>query len=307
MRYEGPIIDAHHHLWDVRQEKNPWLVPEPGRERVFGDPTPLYRNYLPDDLERDAEGLDLRGSVHIEAGWDRSDPVGETRWLAELKRRHRLPSVAVVHAPLDDPQVGRMLEAHCAFDFVRGVRFILSWHEDPAKTFVERADYMADPQWRAGFALLQRFGLSFDMMIYPSQLGDAADLADRFPETLIIVNHGGSPIDRDPDGMARWRQGLTELARRPNVRLKISDLVAYDHDWTPESLRPVVLDCLDAFGPDRAMFASDFPVAGLHTGYGQMYAVFAGIVHDLTPQEQQALFHDNAMRDYRIDKPESAT
>lgn len=307
MRYRGPIIDAHHHLWDLKLKKHPWLVPEPGREMVFGDPTPLYRDYLPDDLERHAAGLDLRGSAHIEAGWECCDPVGETRWLAGLKERHRLPSVAVVHAPLDDPRVGDILEAQCRFDFVRGVRFILSWHEDPAKRFVERADYMADRQWRSGFALLQRFGLSFDMMIYPGQLKDAADLADRFPETLIIVNHGGSPIDRDPDGMASWRQGLKDLARRPNVRLKISDLVAYDHDWTPESLRPVVLDCLDAFGPSRAMFASDFPVAGLHAGYAEMFAVFADIVRDLTLGEQQALFHDNAARDYRIDGRESAT
>jgi predicted TIM-barrel fold metal-dependent hydrolase len=305
MRYTGPILDAHHHLWDLKLEKHPWLVPQPGRRKVFGDPTPLYRDYLPDDLERDAAGLHLVGSVHIEASWDRSDPVGETRWIAGLKQRHRLPTVAVVRAPLDDPGVGAILEAQRAFDFVRGVRFILSWHEDPEKRFVERADYMTDSRWLAGFALLREFGLSFDMLIYPGQLGDAADLADRFPDTTIIVNHAGSPVDRDAVAMDHWRRGLKELAKRPNVRLKISDLCAYDHDWTLESLRPVVLDCLDAFGLGRAMFASDFPVAGLHTGYAQMYDAFADIVQDLTAEEQRALFHDNAVRDYRIDKTDS--
>ena len=149
---------------------------------VFGDPTPLYRNYLPADLENDAAGLDLVASVHIEAGWDRSDPVGD-QWLASLERASRLPTVAVVFAPLDDPAVGGVLEAHCRHDVVRGVRFILSWHEDPAKRFVERADYMTDRQWCEGFALLREFGLSFDLMLYPGQLDQAAGLADRFPET----------------------------------------------------------------------------------------------------------------------------
>ena len=136
-------------------------------------------------------------------------------------------------------------------------------------------------------------------------LAGQAGLADRFPDTTIIVNHAGSPIDRAAADMDHWRRGLKELARRPNVRLKISDLCAYDHDWTLESLRPVVLDCLDAFGPGRAMFASDFPVAGLHAGYAEMYAAFADIVQGLTAAEQRALFHDNAVRDYRIDKTDS--
>jgi predicted TIM-barrel fold metal-dependent hydrolase len=301
MTYSGPIIDAHHHLWDLGLKKHPWIVPDPKEEMVFGDPTPLYRNYLPADLERDAAGLDLVASVHIEAGWDRGDPVGETRWLASLKAHSRLPTVAVVHAPLDDPGVESVLEAQCAFDFVRGVRFIVSWHEDPKKRFVERADYMRDQQWRQGFALLERFGLSFDLMLYPGQMADAADLADHFPGTTIIVNHAGSPVDRDDAGMARWRAGLRLLAKRPNVRIKISDLVAYDHAWTLDSLRPVVLECLAAFGTDRAMFASDFPVAGLHAGYGEMYGIFATIVAELSDAEQRRLFCDNARRDYRID------
>lgn len=302
VRYTGPIVDAHHHLWDLELGKHPWIVPDPAADMVFGDPTLLYRNYLPKDLEADAAGLDLVASVHIEAGWDRSDPVGETKWLASLKHASRLPTVAVVHAPLDDPAVAGVLEAHCAHDFVRGVRFILSWHEDPAKRFVERADYMEDRQWLAGFALLERFRLSFDLMIYPGQMAQAAALADRFPGTTILVNHAGSPVDRDPDGMARWRQGLKMLAERPNVRLKISDLVAYDHDWTFESLRPVVLDCIEAFGTGRAMFASDFPVAGLHTGYGEMYDVFATITAGFGEAEQRRLFAENARQAYRIDK-----
>jgi predicted TIM-barrel fold metal-dependent hydrolase len=100
--------------------------------------------------------------------------------------------------------------------------------------------------------------------------------------------------------MARWRSGLAALGREPNVHLKISDLVAYDHDWTPESLREVMLVCLDAFGPDRSLFASDFPVAGLHASFDQIWDGFKAFTADLTPDEQRALFHDNARRLYRF-------
>ena len=300
MIYTGPLIDAHHHLWDLSMGKHPWLVRSPGQEMVFGDPTPLYRDYLPADLEADGCNQKLVASVHIEAGWDRSDPIGETAWLSQLAHTQRLPTVLVVYAPLNDPGVGKVLEAQIACPLVRGVRFVLSWHEDPRKSFVQRSDYMVDQQWLRGFALLAQFNLSFDLMLYPGQMADAARLAARFPETLILVNHAGSPADRDSEGMSRWRRGLRALAAQPNVRIKISDLVAYDHDWTLESLRPVVLECIEAFGTDRAMFASDFPVAGLHATYDQVFGSFKTIVADLSPAEQRCLFHDNAQRDYRI-------
>jgi predicted TIM-barrel fold metal-dependent hydrolase len=299
--YDGPIVDAHHHFWDLRLGKHPWIRPDPGQEMVFGDPSPLYRDFLPDDLRRAAARQNLVASVHVEAGWDRADSVGETRWLDALAAGEGLPSVLVVHAPLDDPRVEAVLEAQLrASPRVRGVRFIVSWHGDPKKRFVERADYMTDRQWREGFARLAPLGLSFDLMLYPGQMQDAARLAADFPETRIVVNHAGSPVDRDAAGMALWRRGLALLAERPNVVIKISDLVAYDHHWTLDSLRPVVLACIEAFGPGRCMFASDFPVAGLHATYDECFDAFKSIVAGFTAAEQRAMFHDNAARAYRI-------
>ncbi len=301
MTWPGPIVDAHHHFWDLSLGKHAWLSPEPGREMVFGDPAPLYRDYLPEDLRRDAAGAKLVASVHVEAGWDRADPVGETRWLEALAVRTGLPTAIVAYAPLDDPRVGAVLEAHMAASpRLRGVRFIVSWHEDPRRRFVERADWMADRQWREGFARLAPLGLSFDLMLYPGQMADAARLAADFPDTRIILNHVGSPVDRDPEGMARWRRGLSELAAQPNVALKISDPVAYDHDWTLDSLRPVVAACLDAFGPQRCLFGSDFPVAGLHATYAQCVAALDRLTSDLAASDRQAIFHDNAVRLYRL-------
>ena len=162
---------------------------------------------------------------------------------------------------------------------------------------------MDDPAWRAGLARLGKHGLSFDLMVFPNQLGDAARLAADFPDQPFILNHCGSPIDRDAEGMARWRGGLRTLARQPNVAIKISDLVAYDNDWTIDSLRMVVEHCIDCFGTRRAMFASDFPVAGLHASFDEVYDSFREITAGLSGDEQAGLFHDNAWRMYRFDEP----
>src|SRR5919108_4925965 len=101
MIYDGPLVDAHHHFWDLSMGKHPWLQAARKQEMVFGDPGPLLRNYLPDDLRADAARQNLVASVHVEAAWDPTDPVGETRWLDGIAERSGLPTVLVVQAPLD--------------------------------------------------------------------------------------------------------------------------------------------------------------------------------------------------------------
>ena len=138
-------------------------------------------------------------------------------------------------------------------------------------------------------------------MLFPSQLADALDLAAAFPATQIILNHTGSPVDRDEAGMARWRDGMRALAAAPNVAVKISDLCAYDHNWTVDSFRPIILDTIEWFGAPRCMFASDLPVVALHGGAAQIYGAFKEIVGAFSADEQRALFHDNAVKYYRLD------
>ncbi|WP_395680531.1 amidohydrolase family protein [Inquilinus sp.] len=297
--YDGPIVDAHHHLWDLSMDCHPWLRPARG-EMVFGDNAPLRRDYLPTDYRSDARNQRVVATVHVEASWDPADPVAETAWLESLDDRRGIAARYVAHVALDSPDAAALLERQAAFPRVVGIRDILSWHPDPARSFVDRPDRMDDPAWRGGLARLAGLGLSFDLMIYPGQMADALRLVRDFPGQIFILNHCGSPADRDPEGMARWRAGLAALGREPNVHLKISDLVAYDHHWTPESLRAVVLTCLDAFGPARSLFASDFPVAGLHAAFDHVWDGFKAFTADLAPAEQRALFHDNARRLYRI-------
>ncbi|RWA74935.1 hydrolase [Mesorhizobium sp. M1C.F.Ca.ET.193.01.1.1] len=303
--YAGPIIDAHHHLWDLSLGRHPWLAATAGERGGLGELGPLRRNYLPQDYLRDAGRHDVVATVHVEAGWAADDGVGETRWLESLGKSQGVASRYVVHVPLAVPQAPALLEAQAAFGRVVGVRDILSWDPDPTRRFAARDGIIDDPAWRSGLGLLARHGLSFDLMVFPRQLADAARLAAAFPDQQFVLNHCGSPIDRDAEGMRTWRDGLRLLARRDNVAIKISDLVAYDHDWTLDSLRPVVLHCIECFGTSRAMFGSDFPVAGMHASFDEVYDSFKAITADLSKDEQTALFFGNARRIYRLDEVSS--
>ena len=297
-RYDGPIIDPHHHLWDLSLKRHPWLAPD--QEHAVGNIDAIRRDYLVEDYLADSRAQNVVASVHVEAGWTDDDCLGETRWLETLDRRCGVVTRLVARVPLASPEATTLLDAQAAFDRVVGIRDIVSWHEDPAKRFVARRDRMDDPAWRAGLSGLAAHGLSFDLMLYPGQMGDALRLVHDFPDQLFILNHCGSPIDRDPEGMDTWRAGLRSLGAAPNVAIKISDLVAYDHDWTLESLRPVVLHCIECFGVARCMFASDFPVAGLYASFNEVYETFKTIVADFSRDEQRALFFETARRLYRV-------
>ncbi|AHG48412.1 hydrolase (plasmid) [Rhizobium leguminosarum bv. trifolii CB782] len=301
-RYDGPVIDPHHHLWDLGLQRHPWLqkARASGEEMVFGSLAPILRDYGIDDYRADAARQDVIATVHVEAGWSVAYPLEESRWLDGLDRSSGVARRYIARVPLDGPDAQRLLEAEAENSNVVGIRDILSWHPDAAKSFASRPDRMGDPAWRAGLAHATRLGLVFDLMLYPWQMAEALELVQAFPETLFVLNHGGSPADRTKDGMALWQGGLWALGGAPNVRVKISDLVAYDHAWTLESLRPVIEHCLDCFGPARAMFASDFPVAGLHASFDEVYQTFRTVAAELSLDEQRALFFATANDTYRL-------
>jgi predicted TIM-barrel fold metal-dependent hydrolase len=302
VRYGGPVIDPHHHLWVLSLGRHPWLerARATGGEMVYGSLAPILRDYGVEDYRADAANQNIVATVHVEAGWSDAHPLEESRWLDGLDRSSGVARRYVARVPLDSPDAGRLVEAEAANPDVVGIRDIVSWHVDPAKSFAARAHRMADPLWRAGLAHLSRFGLVFDLMLYPWQMDEALHLIRSFPETVFVLNHGGSPVERSDEGMALWRTGLSALGREPNVRLKISDLVAYDNDWTLDSLRPVIDHCLDCFGPARSMFASDFPVAGLHASFDEAYTVFRAVAASLSLDEQRALFFTTANETYRL-------
>jgi predicted TIM-barrel fold metal-dependent hydrolase len=238
----------------------------------------------------------------VDANHDPADPVEETRWLQHVadNEGHGLPNAIVAGADLSADNAQEVLEGHAAFANTRGIRQILNVHQNPLYDYVGR-HYMREPTWRKNFALLKTYSMSFDLQLYPSQMREAAELAQEHADTQFVVNHAGMFVDRSSvEGFRAWREGLRALAACPNVAVKISGLAMFDHQWSVESFRPYVLETIDAFGCERAMFASNFPVDRLFATYEGLWNAYASIVEDLRDTEKEALFKSNAERIYRI-------
>ena len=282
------IVDAHQHFWDLGRNPYPWLQDEPLQGFRYGDDyEAIKRNYLPDDYRRDAANQNVIATVHMEAEWARHDPVAESAWLHEIAERHGLPNAVVGWADFSRPDIAEVLAGHAQYPLLRSIR--------------QKPISMADPKWRQGYALLARHGFHYDLQAPWGQLGEAAALARDFPDTLIILNHTGLPVDRGEPALAAWRAALEDFAAQPNTAIKISGLGQPGQPWTAMANRRVVREAIEVFGTERAMFASNWPVDSLAAdSLDTIFNGFAESVADFGEAERRRLFRDNAMEIYRI-------
>jgi predicted TIM-barrel fold metal-dependent hydrolase len=277
-----------------------WLT-QAGGVGGLGNLAQLHRDVLVDTFRRESAHQPIVASVHIEALWDPTDPVGETRWLETLDKSSGVAVRYTAAAPLGTPRGLPVLEEQASFERVVGIRQILSFHPtQPGKSFAPRGDIALDPAWQRDVARVASLGLLLELMMYPYQLDQVVALARAQPDLRIVINHCASPIDRDADGMARWRDSVTRLAAEPNILIKVSNAAGYDPQPTDDSLGRVMRHCIESFGTARTMLATDWPVAGLKKTYDEIYSDLRRVTADLTPAEQRALFHDNAAMVYRI-------
>ena len=292
------IVDAHHHLWDLEACHYPWLMAR-GVKRFFGDPAPIQKNYLVDDFRRDAGDYELQGSVHVQVGVAAGDEIKETAWLDATAGQYGLPSAIVAFTDLTDPELPASLQAQLGYARVRGVRQIVGRSEAEDAT-TGSGLLLDDPAWLAGLETLRDAGLSFDLQLIPPQLPRAAEVLSRVPGLKVALCHCGSPWDQTADGVKRWREGIARLAALPDVHVKLSGFGMFDHDWSKDSIRPLIESCIDIFGVARCMFGSNFPVDKLHASYAKLYGAYDTVTRDLSDDDRAALFADNAVRFYRL-------
>lgn len=294
------IVDAHHHLWDLGRNHYPWLADHPEPNFLLGPYESLKRNYLPDDYRRDAAGLKILATVHVEAEHDRARQVAETEWLHEMHAHHGLPNAVVAHAWFHTDDCEAILARQSRYPLVRGIRSKPVTAPTANDAPPAGPGSLHDPKWRRGLALLERYGLSWDLRVPFWHLAEAAAVCAQVPGVRVVLNHTGLPWDRSDAGLARWRSGMRALAACPNVHCKVSELGLKDAAWTVEGNRRVVREAIEIFGIDRCMFASNFPVAGLRIGYRAQIAGLLEILADLDRPALDRLFRDNARRFYRL-------
>ena len=294
------VVDAHHHLQDLGSGRYPWLAP--GRPATFleGDLSTIRCDYLVDDLIRDLATVNGVKSVHVENGWDASDPVGETAWLQALADRYGVPHGIVAYADLAAPDVHEVLEMHAMHKNVRGIRQILGWSDRPPMHLAPRPGMMDEPGWRNGFGRLHSLGLSFDLQVFPDQFDDALDLCRAYPDTSVVLDHLGLPFDRSADALSLWLASLRHLAEAPNVSVKISGLRLGCPRSSAIKRRDLVLRTIEVFGTERCMFGSNFPVDRLWSDYPTVVAEITAAAATLSATERDHLFRANAERIYRI-------
>jgi predicted TIM-barrel fold metal-dependent hydrolase len=266
------------HVWDPHAHYYPWLCDARPIAFRYGDYSKLRRRYLVDDYRADAAGWRVVKAVYIEAEWDPRDPLGEMDFIERVRKESAFPTVAVAQAWLDRDDCAQVLEAHARRAFVRGVR-----HKP-------KAGMMGDRCWREGYARLAPLRLHFELQAPFSQFDEALRLARDFPDTTMVLNHAGLPSAEDPGG---WRRAMAALAGCSNVVVKISGMGV--------PLRDSVLAVIELFGVKRAMFGSNYPVDGLRASFDAIYTGFEDITSGLAEAERRALFHDNAMRIYRME------
>lgn len=296
-----PFIDAHHHFWDLSMKAHPWLVEEPLIPFRYGDYSAIRRDYLPADYHRDSAAHHVVATVTMEGEWDKADPVAESRWMSKIAASNPgYPVAHVARAILHRADAEEIIAAHARFPIVRGLR-----HKPvaaPAPDRIERgvSGGLSDPAWRRGYAALARHGLHFELQAPWWHIDELVDLIAAHPAVPVVINHAFMPVDRSAEGLAGWRSALRRAAAAPQVVMKISGIGIKGRAWSLDDNRPIIREIIEVFGPDRAMFASNFPVDGLTGSFETIYSGYKAATTDLDPVARSALYSGTARRVYRL-------
>ena len=284
------LVDAHHHLWDLDRRPQPWLD-EPGHE-------PIRRTFGAADLRsaatRPVAGRKLASTVVVQC----VASVSETRELLALAGVDPLIGAVVGWVDLTSPAVADMLDdllAGPGGPYLRALRHLVQGESDPA--------WLQQPSVERGLRAVGERGLAYDVLIRSRQFDQAVHLAERFPDLPIVLDHAGKPPIAQGD-LGDWERELRRLAARPQVRCKVSGLVteADWQQWTTADIRPVWDVLLSAFGPDRLMFGSDWPVCILAGGWNQWATAVEELLVDCSATETSAILADTATGFYRLNR-----
>ncbi|HXY25935.1 MAG TPA: amidohydrolase family protein [Candidatus Acidoferrum sp.] len=273
-------IDAHQHFWVYEPREYEWIDSSMGA---------LQRDFLPGDLEPELSHNGFDGCVAVQV----RQTLEETRWLLELAKQSPFVCGVVGWVDLQAPDLRRVLESFTGNGKLVGVRHIVQ--SEPDDRFLLRADFLR------GIAMLEEFGLAYDILIYTKHLTAAAEFVSKFPRQPFVLDHLAKPPIKSGD-LREWERGIRELAKFPNVMAKLSGLVT-EADWQAWTLVQITA-CVDVafecFGAERLMIGSDWPVCTLAGTYGRVVGVVMEYVARRTPEEREAVLGGNAERFWRL-------
>ncbi|MCQ4046485.1 amidohydrolase family protein [Streptantibioticus rubrisoli] len=282
-------VDAHHHLWDLSVREQPWM------DGPWADP--IRRTYRLDHLAPELDAHDIQATVVVQA----CSSAQETEELLTLAGESNQIAAVVGWADLTDPQLGdRLARLSTAPGGHRlaGIRHQVQDEPDPR--------WLRRPDVRHGLARIAEAGLVYDLLVTPRELPAAISTVRELPRLVFVLDHAAKPPVADGEWQP-WADLISELATAPNVVCKLSGLVteADWRNWTPEQVLPYARHVLDAFGPQRVMYGSDWPVCTLAASYDQVTALAERCAAGLDHAERAMVFGGTAARVYRLNQQRS--
>jgi L-fuconolactonase len=273
------LLDSHQHFWIYDEAQYPWIPKG----------TLLHRDWLPEDLAKLQQPLGLNGSIAVQA----RQTVEESRWLLTLADHDPRIKGVVGWVDLRSPEVAKDLAELSKHPRFRGVRHVVQSEPDN--------DFMIRPEFLRGIGELSAFGLTYDILIFPKQLPAAIKLVAQYAKQPFVLDHIAKPLIKD-GVMEPWRSQLRELAKAPNVMCKVSGIIteADQKAWKPEDIRPFLDVVFEAFGPERLMWGSDWPVCLLAGSYERVFGLADSYASSLTESQRMGLFGGNCASFYGV-------
>lgn len=273
-------IDAHHHYWRYNAQEYDW---------IDGSMAALRRDFLPEDLLPELQRSGIGGVISVQA----RQSLQETGWLLDLAERTPWMLGVVGWADLRSPECPRQLEELARRPKLKALRHVVQAEPDP--------EFLQGEAFNRGIRALLPHALAYDLLIFWHQLPASIRFVDRHPDQVFILDHLAKPDARNSQ-LEPWGSRLRELARRPQVYCKLSGLVteAQWDTWTEEQLRPYLDAALEAFGPRRLMFGSDWPVCLVASSYERWHRLITDWLAPLSPDERAAIMGTNARKAYRL-------
>jgi L-fuconolactonase len=276
----GKRIDAHHHLWRYSPEEYEW---------IDDSMTMLRRDFLPQDLSAEMQSASVDGTIAVQA----RQTLEETRWLLDLADENDQILGVVGWAPIADEKFPQVMEEFSARPSLKGLRHVVQ--AEPNENFLLREDF------NRGIRALRGTGLVYDILIYERHVPQTIQFVDRHPEQAFVLDHIAKPRIRERV-LEPWKGQIRELAQRENVSCKLSGLVteADWKQWNLDDLRPYFDTVIEAFGPQRILAGSDWPVCLVACGYAQWFGLLEQYLAGLTQAERDVIFGGNAERIYKL-------
>lgn len=276
----GGSLDAHQHFWRYHPQRHAW---------IDASMSILQRDFLPADLEPIYQKYDIKGCIAVQA----EQSTGETDFLLALAAAHPFIKGVVGWIDLCAPDIEERLQQYMDRPKLVGFRHIVQDEPDP--DFMRRADFMR------GLHQLARHGFTYDILIYPNQMPAALAAIEQAPELSMVVDHLAKPYIKQGQAPG-WEDQIRAVAEHPQVYCKLSGMVT-EADWTSwryEDMLPWLEIVFDAFGPERLMFGSDWPVCLLAADYGQVKGIVHRFIEPLSPAAQAGIWGLNAAAFYGI-------